>query len=213
MKAFLLSITVLVFHFYHAAAAISAESTMTIEGHLQYPDETPFNVTTRISMNHGEYTTYSRTDGNFTIHNVKPGVHIIDVHSPTHHFSQVKCRFKPDAIDEPIFGCLEYPYPGATKIPVKKHLVLTALATYEYFEMKRGFSVFGILKNPMMLMMLFSVGLMYFMPKMMEGLEPEERERVRKQMQMQQNPTQMISELFSGSASSEPEPKQRKAKK
>jgi hypothetical protein len=187
---------------------------MTIEGHLQYPDETPFNVTTRITMNHGEYTTYSRTDGNFTFHHVKPGVHIIDVHSPTHHFSQVKCRFKPDAIDdEPIFSCLEYPYPGATKIPVKKHLVLTALATYEYFEMKKGFSVFGILKNPMLLMMLFSVGLMYFMPKMMEGLEPEERERVRKQMQMQQNPTQMLSELFSGGTSIEPETKQRKAKK
>jgi len=50
----------------------------------------------------------------------------------------------------------------------------------------------------------FTVGLMYYMPKMMEGLEPEERERMKKQMEMQQNPTAMLGELFSG-FSGEPE--------
>ena len=39
---------------------------------------------------------------------------------------------------------------------------------------------------------------MYYMPKMMEGLDPEERARMQKQMEMQQNPTKMLGELFSG---------------
>jgi ER membrane protein complex subunit 7 len=192
--------------------------TMTIEGHLQYPDKTPFNITTRITVNHGEYITYSRRDGNFTIHDIVPGIYLIDVHSPTHHFSQVKCQFKPEAVEEgkPVFSCLEYLYPGAPKQAVANMLVLNALATYEYFEVRRGFSIFSLFKNPMVLMMLFTAGVMYSMPKMMEGLDPEERERMQKQMEMQQNPTKMLGELFGG-LTGEPTPetksKQRKIKK
>ena len=44
----------------------------------------------------------------------------------------------------------------------------------------------------------FTVGLMWYMPKMMEGMDPEERAKMQKQMEMQQNPTKMLGELFSG---------------
>lgn len=214
MNAFPLAATVILL----LITLVATEETMTIEGRLQYPDKTPFNITTRITLNHDEYTTYSRRDGQFSIYNVVPGIHVLDIHSPTHHFSQVKCQFKPDAEEgKPVFSCLEYVYPGAQKQVLGDKLDLTAWATYEYFEERRGFSIFSIFKNPMILMMLFTVGLMYFMPKMMEGLEPEERERMQKQMEMQQNPTKMIGELFGGMGGGEPEPetksKQRKSKK
>jgi hypothetical protein len=92
--------------------------------------------------------------------------------------------------------CIEYAYPGANKQPISHPLVLTAHATYEYFEPRPGFSVLSLLRNPMLLMMLFSVGLMYVLPKMMENLEPEEQERMRAQMEMQKDPTKMLSQLF-----------------
>lgn len=198
-------------------AAVADPPTMTIVGRLQYPDKMPFNTTTHVTVNHGEYSTYSRRDGNFTIHGVVPGIYLIDVQSPTHHFSQVKCLFKPDAALEgkPVFSCLEYLYPGAPKQTVEHMLVFNALATYEYFEIKRGFSIISTLKNPMVLMMAFTVGLMYLMPKMMEGLEPEERVRMQKQMEMQQNPTKMLGELFgglTGEPGSEAKSKQKKIK-
>lgn len=200
----------------NAVAVLGEKATMTIEGRLQYPDKTPFNTTTRITVNHGEYTTYSRSDGNFTIHDITPGIYLIDVNSPTYHFSQVKCLFKPEAVNEgkPVFSCLEYLYPGAPKQAVTSMLVLNALATYEYFEVKRGFSILSMLKNPMVLMMAFTAGMMFLMPKMMEGMEPEERERMQKQMEMQQNPTKMLGELFGG-LTGEPETKsnQKKIKK
>jgi ER membrane protein complex subunit 7 len=182
-----------------ALGAIDAP-TMTIEGRLQFPDKSPFNTTTRISVNHGAYMTYSRRDGNFTVHDVPPGIYLIDVHSPNYHFSQVKCQYKPEAIDEgkPVFSCLEYLYPGSPKQVVDKLLVITAVATYDYFEVKRGFSILSILKNPMVLMMAFTVGMMYMLPMMMNNLEPEERERMQKQMELQQNPTKMLGELFGG---------------
>lgn len=176
------------------------EASMTIEGRLQYPDQTPYNISTLISVNHGEYKTYSRTDGNFTIHDVKPGIYLIDVHSTVHHFGQVKCQFKPDAPAQgkPVFGCLEYVYHGAPKRVVDKLLVVTAYATYDYFETRRGFSVFSIVKNPMVIMMIITGVMMYFMPMMMEGLEPEEREKMKRQLEIQNNPSKALGELFGG---------------
>lgn len=169
--------------------------TTTLEGRLEFPDKTPFNITTRISLNNAEYTTYSRSDGSFVIYNVPPGIHQIDIHSPSFHFGQVKVQLLEESMDAP--KCLEYTYPGAVKTPIKYPLVLTPYATYDYFEPKRGFSIFGLLKNPMVLMMLVSAGLMVAMPKLMEGLDPEEKEAMRKQMQAQSNPTEMLSQMFS----------------
>ena len=172
----------------------AASGTGTISGQLQFPDKRPFNITTRITLNHGEYSTYSRVDGGFEFYDVQPGIHVLDVLSTVFHFSQVKIQLLEDEMENP--KCLEYFYPGAKKHPVTHPLELKALATYEYFEERKGFSIMSILKNPMIMMMLVSVGLMFMMPKMMEGLDPEEREQMKKQMEMQQNPSAMLGQIF-----------------
>ena len=168
--------------------------TGTIEGRLQFPDKTPFNVTTRITLNHGEYSTYSRVDGSFAFYNIVPGIHVLDVQSTVYHFSQVKIQLLENDMENP--KCLEYMYPGAKKQATMHPLVLNAIATYDYFEPRKGFSIFSILANPMVLMMAFSVGLMFLMPKMMEGLEPEEKERIKQQMEMQKDPTKMLGQMW-----------------
>jgi hypothetical protein len=163
-------------------------------GRLVFPDNSPFNITTRITLNNGEYNTYSRKDGSFVIYNVPPGIHQLDIDSKVFHFGQVKIQLLEDSMDAP--KCLEYAYPGAAKKVVKYPLVLYAKGTYQYFEVKKGFSIFSLLKNPMVLMMLFSVGMMFVMPKMMEGLDPEEKARLKSQMEAQKDPTQMLSQMF-----------------
>jgi len=170
--------------------------TTTLEGHLQFPNKSPFNVTTKISLDNSKYMTYSRADGSFVFFDVPPGVHQLDVHSPTHHFGQIKILLQEESMDAP--KCLEYAYPGAAKLAVTYPLVLTPHATYDYFEPEKGFSIFSLLKNPMVLMMLVSAGIMLGMPKLMEGLDPEEKEQMRKQMQAQTNPTEMLSQMFGG---------------
>lgn len=58
-------------------------------------------------------------------------------------------------------------------------------------------------------MMLVSIGMMFLMPKMMENLEPEERERMQKQMAAQQDPSKMLSNLWqdiAGAGAVEPPP-------
>lgn len=135
-------------------------STTSIEGKLFFPDMTIFNITTRITLNHDEYSTYSQADGSFIIHNVGPGIHQLDVHSTNFLFSQVKIQLLEESMETP--KCLEYAFPGATKQPIPYPLELTAHATYQYFEVKKGFSIFVIFKNPMFLMMLFSVGMVTY---------------------------------------------------
>jgi len=177
-----------------ASSVAATENTRTLEGRLQFPDKSPFNITTRITLNNAEYTTYNRVDGSFVIYDVPSGIHQLDIHSSEYHFGQVKIQLLPESMDVP--KCLEYAYPGAAKAPIKYPLVLSPHATFEYFEERKGLSIFSLLKNPMVLMMLVSVGMMTIMPKMMEGLDPEEKEQMRKQMKAQQNPTQMLSQMW-----------------
>ena len=169
-------------------------TTTTIEGRLENVDKTPFNVTTRITLNNAEYTTYSRTDGSFIIYDVPPGIHQLDVHSTEYHFGQIKIQLLEESMDTP--KCLEYPYPGAVKQVTKYPLVLYPYAKYEYFVKQRGFSPFALLKNPMVLMMIFGGIMTFVMPKMMEGLDPEEKAAMRKQMEAQKDPTKMLSNMW-----------------
>lgn len=142
--------------------------TTTIVGRLENLDKTPFNMTTHITLNHQQFTTYSRADGGFAIYNVPPGVHQLDIHNNNYHFGQVKIQLLENEMDAP--KCLEYAYPGALKQVIAYPLVLRPHATYTYFEKRQGLSLFSILKNPMVIMMVISLGLMFLMPKMMEGL-------------------------------------------
>ena len=175
----------------------------TIQGRLQYPDKSPFNITTQVTLNHGEFSTYCQLANgcSFEFPNVPGGIHQLDVLSTTHHFAQVKIQVSEGEAPK----CLEYGFPGANKQVVEHPLQLKAYATFEYFEQRRGFSIFMILKNPMVLMMAFSVGLMFLMPKMMEGLEPEERAKMKEQMEMQQDPTKMLNQFWEGISGQEPE--------
>lgn len=196
------------------ATATAAPALGTIQGTLRMPDDTPVMNTTKIALNDGERITYSKPDGSFSFYKVPPGIHLLDVHSYTFNFGQVKIQLLEESMDAP--KCIEYPYPGAPKQVMKHPLNLKAHASFQYFEEKKGFAIGSILKNPMMLMMLVSVGMMFLMPKMMENLEPEERERMQKQMQDQQDPTKMLSNLWndmSGGNAAEQEGKPKKIKK
>ena len=175
------------------ASAATATQVGTIQGQLRMPDDTPVN-NTRIMLNNGDRSTYSRSDGTFALYGVPPGVHLLDVYSPDYLFSQVKVQLLPDSMDKP--NCIEYAFPGAAKQAIFHPLILKAHAKYEYFEKKAGFNVLSIIANPMVLLMLVSVGMMVAMPYMMENLEPEERERMKKQMEMQKDPSKMFSQML-----------------
>mmetsp|Transcript_3324 Transcript_3324/g.5058 ORF Transcript_3324/g.5058 Transcript_3324/m.5058 type:complete len:219 (+) Transcript_3324:86-742(+) len=167
----------------------------TIEGVLRMPDGKSPLVDAKISLNDGDRITYSKhADGSFIFYNVPPGIHLLDVHSHDFQYGQIKVQLLEESMDEP--KCIEYAYPGAPKKVTAYPLQLKPHAAYQYFEVKKGFNLFSILKNPMVLMMLFSGGMMFMMPKLMEGMDPEERAQMQQQMQNQQDPSKMLSSLW-----------------
>jgi len=172
------------------ATTTSTSSSATIVGRLRHPDPTLSINSTRITRNDGTtHSTYTQPDGSFYFYRVPPGVHLLDVQSREHHFSQVKIQLLKEAMDSP--KCIEYVYPGAPKQAIPHPLELTAHASYEYYEPRQGFSIMSIFKNPMVLMMIVSAGLVVLMPKMMEGLDPEQKEQMQRQMAMQQDPSKV----------------------
>jgi ER membrane protein complex subunit 7 len=138
--------------------ASSSPAFGRLYGTVEYPDGTPFNATVKIALNHGERVTYSRQDGSFSLDRVPAGIHVLDIHDPVYHFSQFKVQLLAEDIGNP--KVLEYYYPGGVKQTRALPIVWVPLATYEYFEHRSGFSMFAMLKNPMILLMLFSAGMM-----------------------------------------------------
>ena len=152
---FLASLALVVLVFFSLLPGVHGEgeapATVPIRGKLLLPSGEPLTNTTRITLNDGEWATYSQTDGAFVFHRVGPGVHALNVHSHEHHYPTVKIQLKPENDMEP--KCIEYAYPGAAKVVVSYPLELTALAQYQYFEPKPRFNPLRLLKNPMVLMM------------------------------------------------------------
>uniref|UniRef100_A0A7S1BVI9 ER membrane protein complex subunit 7 beta-sandwich domain-containing protein n=1 Tax=Corethron hystrix TaxID=216773 RepID=A0A7S1BVI9_9STRA len=190
------------------ATSATATTTTTLTGQLLYPNRTPVilakNSTRsgshRIVLDDGsKYATVARPDGSFSIPSVPvPGVYIIDSHSVAFAFSQVKVQLSLNDEGKVVRKCIEYMYLGAPKFPVNcsESITITALGENQYFESVRGFSIFGMLKNPMVLLMVFSGGMMFLMPKMMENMDPEEREIMQKQMAAQGDPAKMLGNLW-----------------
>lgn len=183
----------------------SSSDRGTILGRIQLPesivrpDDKALSLpSVLITLNHGEFSTYSTvSDGAFFFHNVPPGVHVLDVHSSEYIFSQVKIQLLADSMNDP--KCIEYVYPGAPKqVLTDTPITLTAHGRYEYFQPRPTLSIFSILQNPMILMMIVGAVLMLFMPMMMEGLDDEQKEIMKKQMEAQQDPTKMLSSFFGG---------------
>eukprot|EP00986_Skeletonema_menzelii_P020715 scaffold32108_cov234-Skeletonema_menzelii.AAC.1 len=121
-----------------SASSSSSIPTASIQGRLRLPDPAASLNSTRITLNDGSFTTYTQPNGDFIFHRVPPGVHLLDVQSREHHFSQVKIQLLEDAMDSP--KCIEYVYPGAPKQAMPHPLELTAHASYEYYEKRQGFN-------------------------------------------------------------------------
>ncbi len=168
--------------------------------------------TTLITLNDGEFSTYTISPSNtFSFPNVPPGVNVLDVHSQHFHFSQVKIQILDDisnvnvdvnvdvnpntnAGQEP--KRIEYFYPGAAKRPIAYPLTLYANPEYQYFTPRPTFSPFNLLRHPMILMSISSVGMMFVMPHLMWHLAPEQMEQMKKQMESQQDTAEILSELW-----------------
>ncbi|KAK6825151.1 hypothetical protein PG995_015260 [Apiospora arundinis] len=146
------------------------------------------------------YTTYSAplsVANTFVFRNVTPGSYLADVHCATHAFHPLRvdvvASSSPDKLgllsvqawetfrgndwDNKGEEAKEIALPGAggPGSATTAALPVRCLAPKQYFMERSSFSIMGILKNPMILLAMVSMGIFFVMPKMVENMDPEMR--------------------------------------
>uniref|UniRef100_A0AC35TRE1 DUF2012 domain-containing protein n=1 Tax=Rhabditophanes sp. KR3021 TaxID=114890 RepID=A0AC35TRE1_9BILA len=160
----------------------------------------------RIQVNYGETLGFVKKDGTFTIHNLLPGSHLIQVFHVDYDFEAVR-------VDITSKGKMRYRRNNSLK-PSDVQLVPAPLrmmprAPIVYFKPKEGWRITDALMNPMVLMLLVPMALMYIMPKMVSN-DPELKKEM-ESMQMPKMDVPDVSEMLSSWLGGAPPKKEKKA--
>lgn len=157
-------------------------ATLSIEGKLAIPNgANASNI--KVSLNGEKYITLSSLDGSFSFPFIPSGIYLLDVLSVKDIFPQMK--IKVDALEKSI-NVVEYKYPGAKRLQSSYPLIITALSPVAYFQRKAPFSITALIfGNPMMAIMVLSLGAMMFFPKLLQGMDPEQMKELQQEMNAQ----------------------------
>ncbi|KAJ1921593.1 hypothetical protein H4219_000631 [Mycoemilia scoparia] len=165
---------------------------------------------TKVIVNGGEYVGYIRTDGSFAIHNVPAGESLLEVVSPNFEFPKIRLDITSKdgkAIVAPRFT--QQGHEWTPNVPTVDYpLVLSALGKYEFIIPREGFNVIGMLMNPYMMMVGFSLIMIFVLPKLQANMDPEALETSNKQYQnmAQTDISESITNFLMGGKPEQPKP-------
>ena len=146
---------------------------------------------------------FVRKDGSFVIRDVEAGVHEVSVVDSLRFFSRSLVEVDDEGKVTRIVEVQPptQPNQGPVRREVKS-LLLKPLGVVDYFEKRQQMSIMSFFMNPMMIMMVFTLGVGMLMPKLMENLDPEELKQMQEQMAQQQkvaaDPSKMFTNMLSG---------------
>lgn len=151
---------------------------VTLRGTVSAPGARTVGL--HVTLNGGERGTTTTSDGSFSIPAVAPGVYLLEIEAAplparepgglqTHAlvFSTYKVQVTADDAGGASIAVLEYRYPGAPKLPSRHPIDAVAVAPAAYFEERPRPSVWSLLSNPTVLMIVVMGGLVFVMPMMM----------------------------------------------
>ncbi|KAJ3072591.1 hypothetical protein HDU98_003314 [Podochytrium sp. JEL0797] len=147
-----------------------------IEGQLVKSDVLPevdITPTIRVSLDGGAQFAYVETDGTFVFNQVDDGIHLLEVLSRDYYFPKVRVAVSGNNMFASIHADgTNWNTPGPE---MKLPLQIPAKVILDPFMPRPKMSVMGlIMGNPMLLMMGGTFALFFFLPKMIEGMDPEE---------------------------------------
>lgn len=167
------------------AAAGAATARYEIRGQVQLPGHISIPATAPVflTLNGGQHLTQVRADGSFVFPDVAPGAHLLEV-------SCTELTFRPVRVDISVrhSGKIKARYADGSRAPLAYPLVLAPERRTQYYEIREPFNLMAMLSSPMVLMALFTVAMLFVMPKMMDGMDPEQLKQFQK---AQGNPAAM----------------------
>jgi len=135
----------------------------------------------RIVLDNGKFQGGLRRDGSFSIYDVEEGSYILSVVSHDFLFDTLRI----DVLSDPKSHPQIRPYvPGTphnppSTISLPYPIALTPRHKNIYFVDRESFDLLAMLRNPMILMMVVTGGLMLAMPYIMKNMDPELASEVR----------------------------------
>lgn len=192
------------------ASTSDVKKVISVEGRVRGPQthgaSRVRNAAPRVYLNGGEYSAIVRMDGSFTIPEVPVGAaYLLEI---VHHglfFEQVRVSILRNGdVRASLINAMNgrndaLPYP----------LFLEAKGRHQYFEIREGFNFGMIWKNPMILMMGFSMVMMFMMKYL---VDPEQMKEMREQMAEQGIESQgdMMKAMFTNPELAAGKPKKKK---
>ena len=131
-----------------------------------------------------------KPDGTFALLDVPPGSHLLETFALGYSFPPMTVEIRVD-------GTIRAAYAEDPTVRFESPLVLKPVSVATYFEHRQGLSLGSLAKNPMFLMVAFTVLMAWAMPKLMESMDPEELKEMQEKMgAMGAQPS--MGDLFSG---------------
>ncbi|KAK6907131.1 hypothetical protein I203_101121 [Kwoniella mangroviensis CBS 8507] len=215
---------------------------VTITGQIKFGDFPTRNILpvgSKVSINNGERKVWVKDDGSFEVPHIDEGEHILEPLIPGYIFQSYLITIHPSTMppppSQPSSPSSEDPstpssptiptysihiqpfYPAKAPLPISSTslahpLMITPLAREDYFTPKGGMNILGMLKSPMVLMMLFSAVMLFALPKLtasMADMDPEmakEMAETREKMKGFQNMdlAGSLSNMLAGSTEDSP---------
>lgn len=139
--------------------------------------------TTRITLNHGQYSTYLKEDGSFTLQNIPPGTYTLNIENMYYTFERIRIDISKESIQATSSNLgTDWKQMGSS---IAYPLLLEAKSKIEYFEKRDGFNVWKFISNPMILMSGGSLLTIFILPKLMGSIDPDLMKEIQSQPQPQ----------------------------
>mmetsp|Transcript_26612 Transcript_26612/g.26496 ORF Transcript_26612/g.26496 Transcript_26612/m.26496 type:complete len:150 (-) Transcript_26612:36-485(-) len=111
------------------------------------------------------YTSFVYPNGLFKFTNVPVGTYIMKIEDIDHFFESVAVEIISHE-DKEYIRAFEYDMKNGKGKKVKHPIVFKPTAPKQYYEIKEPFNILSFFQNPMMIMMVVSIGLVFLMNKM-----------------------------------------------
>jgi len=150
------------------------------------------------------YKTHPSSSGSFTFHNVTVGPsYLLQVESLTHSFPRL--RIETQGAEVKVYQTVQGNSWSTRGIQLFYPIQLSASSRADYYLPRSGFKIDSVLKNPMILLAMFSMAVMFVIPKMTAGLDQQALEEYRAQQPAApQLPSFDFASFMAGSGSKKP---------
>ncbi|KAG0046077.1 hypothetical protein BGZ83_008726 [Gryganskiella cystojenkinii] len=167
-------------------------------------------IRTRIVLSGGQYSTMITKDGRFIFPDVPEGTYALEVQSPQYIYPSMKLVVADKQAKAYLvtLGSDWSNNDNALQFPI----TFVPRAPSSYFVPREGFQIKHLFANPMMLMMGFSVIMLFLMPKLMANMDPEAMQEMQGMQEATQMPAFEMPDIaatlakFSTGGSSSPQP-------